>query len=303
MSGSRQLADVFGRFSDGCESFLDSAVSDIAPDDHRPSVGRSTPEAVLARAIEVEVIPRLMLAHRSPELLRSPLRRKSKIVSADEIGEFARITVQHDVTVAEAFVEALVDQGVTIEQIFSKLFAPAARLLGQLWESDNFTFSDVTIGLSRIQQLIHEFSPFFEAEGQHKLCARSGLLVPMPGEHHSLGLMMVEEFFRRAGWNIWSPSDLMDNQIIGAVKQERFDMVGISVTCELQVARMAALIRAIRVASANRAIVVMVGGRVFNERPRYAAEVGADATDADGRNAVNLFELHTELPSERLRGH
>ena len=299
MSASRQLADVLGRFSEGCESFLVSAAADIAPDDHRNRTGRSTPEAVLARAIEVEVIPRLMLAHRLPGVLRTAQRRKAKLISADEIAEFARISVQHDVSVAEAYVEALTDQGVTTEQIFSKLFAPAARLLGQLWESDHLTFSDVTIGLSRIQQLIHMFSPFFEAEDEHKLSARSGLLVPMPGEHHSLGLMLVEEFFRRAGWNIWSPCDLADKQIIDTVKQERFDMVGISVTCQLQVGRLSALIKAIRAASANRGIVVMVGGRVFNDRPHFVADVGADATDADGSHAVDLFEMRTE----RLRGH
>ncbi len=292
MSGSRRFSDVLRSFSSGCE-VLAEAASAPSISQEQPSAWPSSinPKAILTRAIESEVIPRLMLSHRRLAPLRSIRRLKPRAPTAEEIIEFARICVNHDVTVAATFVDSLNEQGVTMEVIFTKLFAPAARHLGELWELDRCSFTDVTIGLSRIQQLIHEFSPFFQAESERPLGTTSALLVPCPGEHHGLGIMLVEEYFRRAGWSVWSPNDFSDDQLVNAVKQERFDMVGISVTCELQKERMAVLIKSIKAASRNWGIVVMVGGRIFNDEPSMVAKIGADATDRDGSNAVSRFEL------------
>ena len=45
---------------------------------------------------------------------------------------------------------------------------------------------------------------------------------------------------------------------------------------------------ALRRASRNPDLVILVGGRVFSERPELAQDVGADGTAADGELAVAL---------------
>ena len=289
MSGARQVSDVLGRFPGGCESLAETCPQLY----NRERTGErplQNMQSILARAIEVEIIPRLMLAHRPTPGTRARHRKTVRHFTDEETREFARITVNHDVTVAQAFAEALMDQGATAEQLFTSLFAPAARLLGEKWEHDSLTFSEVAIGLSRINQLIHVFSPFFEAETEPVNAGRSALLVPLPGEHHSLGVLLVEQFFRRAGWNVFSPSNISDAQLVTVVKQERFDMVGISVTCHCDLDRVASLVAAIRGGSLNRDLRIMVGGRLFNEHPEYALRVGADSTDVDGSQAVRRWE-------------
>jgi methanogenic corrinoid protein MtbC1 len=298
MSGSRHIADVFSAYSGSCETIADSRLGDMGDACAAPGLGSAEPgkDAVLARAIELEIIPRLMLAHKQFRASQHLSGAGARIITDADVVEFAAITVRHDCSVAQAFTMALISQGATYEQLFIELLAPAARRLGELWESDYFSFSDVTIGLSRIQQLVHEVGPGLDADPEISPGVASALLIPMPSEQHSLGVLLVEEFFRRAGWNVWTPQNVTSRQLVAIVRQERFDMVGISVTCEVEVQRLAALVESIRSASLNKGLLVMVGGRFINEHPELVAQVGADATDVDGTQAAGrLEELSTRL--------
>ncbi|NJK90043.1 MAG: cobalamin B12-binding domain-containing protein [Myxococcales bacterium] len=86
--------------------------------------------------------------------------------------------------------------------IFLDLLAPVARLLGDLWLIDLCTFTDVTIGLSRLQQLVRELAPAFEDGHDLRGFGHRALLAPAPGEQHTFGMHLVEEFLRRAGWDV-----------------------------------------------------------------------------------------------------
>jgi MerR family transcriptional regulator, light-induced transcriptional regulator len=289
MTGARHLVEVLngvGGNSQSCEGaeFFPSGENHFS----RRMLERR--QALLATTIETEIIPRLMLAHRqTPEQIKS--RRKKKYTfEKSEVIEFARLVVIHDVAVASAYVDAMTKQGATLEAVFTQLFSPAARHLGDMWNEDRCTFSEVTIGLARIQQLVHELSPFFEAEKTPCALGRSALLAPLPGEQHSLGVLIVEEFFRRAGWDVWVPLGSSQSDLLQTVSQERFDVVGFSVSGQGLLDRIASGITEIRKASINPNIVVMVGGRFFNDHPEYVAQVGADATDHDGSQAVVRLE-------------
>jgi methanogenic corrinoid protein MtbC1 len=127
-------------------------------------------------------------------------------------------------------------------------------------------------------------------------------LLPVPGEQHSFGLLMVAEFFQRAGWDVWSEPASTEAELLAVVEQEWFAVIGLSVGCDSLVARLPALLRAIRRTSCNPEIGVMVGGRVFSESPGLAALVGADATAADGRQATLQAEtLLALLPTRAAR--
>ncbi len=58
--------------------------------------------------------------------------------------------------------------------------------------------------MTRLQQIVHELSPEFERETAQAFDGRRILLLTMPGEQHTLGLMIVEEYFRRYGWDCCS---------------------------------------------------------------------------------------------------
>ena len=46
--------------------------------------------------------------------------------------------------------------GLPVERVLLDLLAPSARLMGEMWTADQVSFVDVTLGLSRIQQMLRQ---------------------------------------------------------------------------------------------------------------------------------------------------
>lgn len=141
----------------------------------------------------------------------------------------------------------------------------------------------MTIGLSRLQQVLRQFSPASESEAEITEAGARVLLVPAPGEQHTFGIAMVEELLRRADWDVLSGPH---NDVADVVRHERFAVMGFSLSCEKRLEALAATIRSVRRASCNKHIGVMVGGRVFTEHPNLVVVAGADATAVDARQAI-----------------
>lgn len=242
--------------------------------------------AGLLRAIEGEIIPRLMLAHRAATDSVSERYSTPPAPNAEEVSEMARVARLHDVSVALALVEAVRARGTPLESIFLDLLAPAARHLGALWVEDRCDFTEVTTGLWRLQQVLHELSHEFHADTnppQRSLCV---LLAPTPGEHHTFGLLMVSEFFQRGGWDVHDEVTANVDQLGELVASRWFDAVGLSLSCENHRDSLSSAIRAVRRHSLNPSVRVLVGGPAFSDRPELVALVGADAMAVDGRRAV-----------------
>ncbi len=280
MSGSRLLIDVISSWH-SCE--------DASGDVRRGEVSKD--DELLARTIENQIIPRLMLSHRisSPRMGES---RGRKIDEAD-VNELARLVVEHDEGVAFSYVQTLIEQGATVDSVFMELLAQTARRLGEWWSSDQCDFTDVTIGLSRLQQICHQLSPSFESGESPASEDYRILLSTVPGEQHTLGLMLVEECFRRSGWECCSIAPNSVSELVKTVKRQRFDVIGISVSCGVLLEGVASAIQAVRKASINGSATILVGGSIFLEHPEYAARVGADGTAQDGRQAI--IQLRTLL--------
>jgi len=236
--------------------------------------------------IEAEVIPRLMLAHRVPGAgQRSGSDAAGRIEPAD-IATFTTVVLGGDLGAACRFVDALRRRGVADDATCIELLAPTARRLGEMWEEDTCNFTDVTLGLWRLQQVMYDLSPAFQNEASVGKERHRAMLVPVPGSQHSLGLFMVAEFFRRAGWEVWGEPPSSVAGLEEAVHAEWFDVIGLSVGAETQLSALPALILALRKASLNPAVGVMVGGAIFAEHPEFAIQVGADATAIDAPQAI-----------------
>lgn len=244
----------------------------------------------LARTIEAEIIPRLMLAHCS---VRQPLVQQKPAQTppgSSEVEEFARIALDLDPSAVAAYVETLRTEGVPLDVIYMELLAPAARRLGVLWEADLCDFTQVTLGLWRIQQVMYDLSPAFHRSSTESAGGRRALLSPAPQSQHTFGLLMVSEFFRRAGWDVWARTSATAHDIVSAARSEWFDVCGLSIGSETHVDTTVSVILDVRKQSKNPAIVVMVGGPVVSAHPDLVERVGADATAGDAESAVSRAE-------------
>jgi len=273
------------------ESCLQEWIGNRGPD----SLPEQTPRQLmkLSRTIEGEIIPRLMMLL-DPGIDTRESRPEVRTTSPglqNRTDELVQLLLRHDASVAAQFVDNLRASGNPLTSIYLDLLAPAARRLGVMWENDECTFTEVTVGVARMHQLLLQFSPCFcanrgeDADGGH-----SALIVPVPGEQHTFGLFMVVEFFRREGWNVWSGSPSSQKELLELISCTRFDVVGCSVSADRNLSSLALQISEMRKHSKNPKIKVILGGRVLTENPELCKFVGADATALDGKDAVRLAE-------------
>lgn len=243
--------------------------------------------AVLSRAIEHEIIPRLMMAHPTAADCLDMTPPTSPQVSAEDVTAFAKLVLAPDENVAHACIETMRSSGISVETIYTDLLAPVARYLGKLWEEDLCDFTEVTLGLGRLHQVLRELSPAF-GQSQHITNGRRALLLPAPGEQHTFGLVMVSEFFRRAGWDVGGGPWEAGADPVMMVKSEWFDVVGFSLGDVTRLDALAECIKQIRMSALNRQISILVGGPLFLANPEYVSFVNADAASTDGAQAPTL---------------
>jgi methanogenic corrinoid protein MtbC1 len=256
--------------------------------DHGPSPRERV--ASIVRTIEADIIPRLVRSHRAALPAVFLVESAAPLPTPLEVEAFVRYVLADDADAFDGMIGRLRERGTSIDNIYLGLLAPAARLLGEMWEDDRVMFSDVTVAVGQLQRIMRGLSPAFGDEIDHPSDARRILLMPAPGEQHTFGLTIVADFFRRAGWQVIGGVGDSSLDPVALVRTEWFDVLGISCGVEARLDWLKTGIAAVRQASRNKAIGVMVGGPIFAETPGLALEIGADATAIDGRQAPTAAE-------------
>jgi methanogenic corrinoid protein MtbC1 len=236
--------------------------------------------------IEQEIIPRLLMAHTAAPA-RSKLRR-SRPIAAEDASAFAMLPLRLEAASLLEEVDAFIAEGTSVETICLDLLAPAARMLGEMWERDECDFLDVTMGLWRLQEVMREIAARSPADLAILKVPHSALFSPMPGDQHNFGTLMIEEVFSRAGWQSEALVRPERRDLLDRLGQRPFDLVGLTLARDWPSAAVANLIKAMRNASANPHITVLIGGRMINENPGLVDEVGADGTGADALAALEV---------------
>jgi methanogenic corrinoid protein MtbC1 len=247
----------------------------------------------LGQVVQTEIIPQLMLLH--PRLVSEAAKPTFK-PDAEQVAAFTDLTLApDDAAMIEAF-SALVAEAHPVERLFLDLLAPAAALLGRMWDEDLCDFIEVTTGVARLQRLVARFrinGDTIPLDGKRRL-----LLMSAPGEQHTFGVRIVEQFLRRAGWEVAIGLSSNQEEIAALVASECFGVVGLTLSNETRINQLAMAIRSVREASRNRSIAVMVGGPVFLEHPELVRRVGADASAVDAPTAVLLAERLLDLAAD-----
>ncbi|WP_158637990.1 cobalamin B12-binding domain-containing protein [Sphingomonas ginsenosidivorax] len=251
----------------------------------------------LSALIEGEIIPRLMAAH-AVDAERLAVSDSEWSFDDADIEALAPLVMRVDADALLAHVEDILDRGVTVETVMVDLLAPTARLLGEYWEDDRCDFVDVTMGLWRLQEVVHEIAsraPADRVGTQHRYRA---LFASMPGDQHSFGTVVIDEVFRRAGWSTDRICEAHRSDLLDRAGHGWFDMIGLTISCDCHIADLASNIAALRKISSNSRVCIMVGGRIFSANPGLAAQVGADGTASDAKLAL---EVAAKLVRQRER--
>jgi len=246
--------------------------------------------ALLGETIQSEILPRLLSAHRDDEGFNyqgEPRWRRNP-----DLQEFLALIVADDMDQARAVADRVVVQSGGRDGLLNELLRPAALMLGEMWERDDCDFTTVTLGVFRLDQIMKETAGAGQAllsGHEHRI-----LLLPAPGEQHSFGLGMVADAFREGGWCVRSGSAVSRARLLRLVRDEWFDVVGLSVSADRSLKGLPSCIRAIRGASCNPGVYIMLGGRAVSEHAERSRFLGADATANDAHDALAGANIYME---------
>jgi MerR family transcriptional regulator, light-induced transcriptional regulator len=238
-----------------------------------------------ASVIENIIVPRLLMSHvnNNTDLVKERVSIRNVAVS-----DFLKLTTQDDPSSAIDYVRHLMANGVSFQEVLLDLMAPAARILGERWEEDRASFVEVALGVARMHRILREFDGVPSHLWSNAGFGRHALLLPAPGELHSFGLRLVQEFLLRESWTVTNKPVEDVKQLGQLVASEHFDIVGLSLSGQTLEEPFLAAIRIIREKSKNRHVKIIVGGHLFVERPDLIDSCGSDAYAVDAPATVTI---------------
>ena len=240
----------------------------------------------LARLVSNEIVPRLLHLHAEaiPEAPPVPAVIEALAPNSADISGLADIVLGTDLQAAVAYIIVLRDRGLSLETLFVELLEPTARRLGSMWDNDECDFIDVTLGVARLQKLLAIFN---DTHMVPALATKRRVLMAMtPGDQHSFGVTMVEQFLSAAGWEVELEIAATADEIIETAGSKWFAVIGLTAGSAGQLGPLSDLIPRLRARSRNERVGIMVGGPMFTANPQLAREVGADATACNAPAAV-----------------
>lgn len=167
-----------------------------------------------------------------------------------------------DHELAEEMVAELLGLGLSVQDLCLDHLAPAARELGEWWERDEMPFTDVAMATARIQSILRTI-PASRAQatgaGGH-----GGLFAAVPGETHTLGVIMAADHFRRLGWDVGLLIGMDHAEICDKISDDDRSVIGLSCAGRHSAKGLRKLIDDIRQDRPDMAIVV--AGNIVHDK-------------------------------------
>ena len=241
----------------------------------------------LNKTIESEIIPRLLMGHKLESANQLADSQVNNIeVKQTEIVDFCQTLLDGPIADCFTFIDRMQKSGHSLISLYMNLIPASTRRLQQLWETDENSFTEVTLALGRAQNLIHQLSPAFMSQGKLSAFQGNALLINAPGSQHTLGILIMGEFFKLNGWNTTVEIETTGADLKDRIHSQAYDLLAISISCEDQWGTMETLLNEVKKASKNKGILTMAGGPVFDFKPELIQECSADICELTAEEAI-----------------
>ena len=187
-----------------------------------------------------------------------------------------------------AALDRLRSERVPLLVICETLIIPVAEELGRMWCEDQQNFSSITAASARLQLLLTSLSeiegPSFCDEDRPRI-----LLMRMPSNDHTLGLSVIASVFHEEGWMVdGGPSLLVGNRAYAMVRDNRYQVIGVSIAVGSTIEEISGVIKKIRAACSDPSVSILIGGPCLSSRETELRAAGADILALDVRHALQM---------------
>lgn len=161
------------------------------------------------------------------------------------------------------------------------LYLPcAARAFGEGWLQDRLTFSQVTVGVLRLQEVLHHLDTEGELGGPNALGVDAALVLVPPGEQHTLGALLLALGLRRRGVSVSLQFAPAMPDLSRLLADRSFDVAFISLGSTERLETCVQLVKTLKRLTRGR-MRVAVGGAAIDSCREALATDGADLVTND----------------------
>ncbi|UCF99185.1 MAG: cobalamin-dependent protein [Spirochaetaceae bacterium] len=189
---------------------------------------------------------------------------------------------------ASNLVHDAVNAGRGVKEIYLTVFERTLKEIGLMWMQNRVDVAMEHYFSASTQIIMSQLYPQITAASREKkdsVC----LSIAVCGEFHDIGARMVADFLEMDGWKtFFLGNNLCNDDIVKAAMDHRADVLVLSATMFFNVESIARAIRAIRAIEALRDLVILVGGRPFNQDAELWKKVQADGFARSAEEAVKL---------------
>ena len=194
-------------------------------------------------------------------------------------------------------VNRCLDEGRNLMDIELHVIEPSLYRIGEKWQRNEVTVAQEHMATAIVESVmtVALLRAPLPAPIDKKI-----LLACVEGNNHAVGLHMVADAFLLAGWDVqYLGANVPTTALLQQVSEWKPDLVGLSVSFAQQLRMVKAVIAELddRLGPARPAVIV--GGLAINRFNQLVDVIGADASSADARGAVDSASHSIDGPLGR----
>lgn len=215
---------------------------------------------------------------------------KTFISKENELGEVCRNYTslllagrRHD---AGRLIQNTIDSGVSVRDIYLKVFQPSQYEIGRLWLGNQVSVAREHYCTAATQMIMSQLYPHVFSSNR---IGKGMVAAAVGGELHELGIRMVTDFFEMEGWDTYYlGANTPAKSLIKAIEEFNAILVGLSVSMTFHRDLLRETIREIRNSEAGRQVRILIGGHAIRNNPVDWKSFGADGYATDASEAIQL---------------
>ena len=174
--------------------------------------------------------------------------------------------------VVEVAKEAM-DAGVDPHIAITDGMVTGMTIVGEKFESGEYFLSELIVAGEIMRKGMEVINPYIKGDSAKRL--GKVVIATVEGDNHDLGKSIVTTLLKVYGFEMIDLGiDVPTDEIIGAVKEHKPDIVGLSALLTQSMPEMGEVIKALKTTGLREKVKVIVGGSPVT--PEFAESIGAD---------------------------
>jgi len=184
-------------------------------------------------------------------------------------------------------VESAIANKMSPEAIITQALTAGMEVVGEKFSTKEYFIPDMLASADAVGAAMDILKPLLE---ESKVETKGKFVIAtVKGDIHDIGKNIVAILLKGAGYEVNDLGiDVPEDKIVGVVKDEQPDYVGLSALLTTTMVEMDAVIKALEKNSLRDKVKILIGGAAVSDE--YAKEIGADAFCQDGFHAIKVLE-------------